>query len=211
MQFKNVLERRLKAIKASIPLTNDEAVIIPHRMRSLVLVEQLRLLLIAIEQYDKEIDQLASQHEDYALFDSLPGAGKVMVPRLMVAFGEQRERFKNASELQKYSGVAPVTEQSGKKHWIHWRWQCPTFLRQTFVEWAGLSLKQSLWASAYYHQQRDKGCPHQAALRALAFKWIRIVYRCWKTKTPYDELHYLKALKERGSKLFQQTLISEPL
>ena len=126
----------------------------------------------------------------------------------MVAFDEQRERYKSAADLQQYSGIAPVTEHSGKKHWVHWRWQCPTFLRQTFVEWAAQTINKSIWAETFYRQQRAKGCTYQAAVRALAFKWIRIVYRCWKTKTPYDELVYLKALKERGSKLFDTSLLA---
>jgi len=40
-------------------------------------------------------------------------------------------------------------------------------------------------------------------IRALAFKWIRIVFRCWKSNTPYDESTYLKALKKRGSPLLK--------
>lgn len=100
-------------------------------------------MLDAIEQYDLEIEQIAVQHDDYSLFNSLPGAGPSLTPGLMVAFGEQRERYTLAAELQKYSGIAPVTEHSGKKHWIHWRWQCPTFLRQTFVEWAARGLSDS--------------------------------------------------------------------
>ncbi len=100
-----------------------------------------------------------------------------------------------------YSGIAPVTERSGQKSWIHWRWQCPTFLRQTFVEWAAQTINKSYWAGLYYYQQRAKGCSYQAAVRSLAFKWIRILYRCWITRTPYDEARYLKALKERGSPL----------
>ena len=67
-----------------------------------------------------------------------------LAPRLLVAFGEQRNRFSSAAEVQKYSGIAPVTERSGRKHWVHWRWQCPTFLRQTFVEWAGTDDQQVL-------------------------------------------------------------------
>ena len=81
-----------------------------------------------------QIAEIAPSLPDYALFKSLPGAGPQLTPRLLVAFGEQRERFATAAEIQKYSGVAPVTERSGNKCWIHWRWQCPTFLRQTFVE-----------------------------------------------------------------------------
>ena len=204
MRFSNVLDVRLKAIKAATPLTLDEAVIRPYRLQALVLVDQLKITLQAIDRFDQEISAVAPQHPDYELFSSLPGAGPSLAPRLLVAFGEQRERFNNAAELQKYSGVAPVTERSGNTCWVRWRWQCPTFLRQTFVEWAAQTINKSFWAGAYYQQQRNKGCSYQAALRALAFKWIRILYRCWKTKTLYNESVYLKALQRRGSPLLKQ-------
>ncbi len=204
MRFAQVLETRLASIKAATPLTLDEAVITPYRLQALVLVEQLRVTLAAIKRFDEEIKKLAHQHIDYALFSALPGAGPSLAPRLLVAFGEQRERYPNAADLQKYAGVAPVTERSGNKCWVHWRWQCPTFLRQTFVEWAAQTINKSFWAGEYYRQQRTKGCTYQAAVRALAFKWIRILYRCWQTRTPYDESTYLKALKRRGSPLLKQ-------
>jgi hypothetical protein len=72
---------------------------------------------------------------------------------------------------------------------------------QTFVEWAAQTINKSFWAGTFYQQQRAKGSPHQVAVRALAFKWIRILYRCWMTHTPYDESRYLKALQLRGSPL----------
>lgn len=199
-----VLESRIESIREATPLTKDEAVIIPHRLQALTLVDLLRVTLSSIKRFDKEIAELAPQHPDYKLFSTLPGAGPSLAPRLLVAFGEQRDRYKSAAEVQKYSGIAPVTERSGKKSWVHWRWQCPTFQRQTFVEWAGQTVNKSYWAGAYYRQQRDKGCAHQAALRSLAFKWIRILYRCWETRTPYDEAVYLKALERRGSPLLKQ-------
>jgi transposase len=145
----------------------------------------------------------AQSHPDFPLFPALPGAGPVFASRLLVAFGEQRARYASAAELQKYAGIAPVTERSGKKSWVHWRLQCPKFLRQTFVEWAAESIRHSFWAQIYYQQQRDKGKAHQAAVRALAFKWIRILYRCWQDHTPYDESAYLQALNQRGSSLMQ--------
>ena len=99
------------------------------------------------------------------------------------------------------AGIAPVVERSGQKSWTHWRYSCPKFLRQTFVEWAGQSVRFSYWANAFYRAQIEKGKPHNTAIRALAFKWIRIAYQCWKTKTPYDESRYLSSLKLRGSPL----------
>jgi len=106
-------------------------------------------------------------------------------------------------EFQKHVGFAPVIEQSGNKSWTHWRYSCPTFLRQTFVEWAGQSVRYSFWANAYYEQQNAKGKAHQTIIRSLAFKWIRIVFRCWKTRTLYDESKYLQALKKRNSPLLK--------
>jgi transposase len=201
MNRKALLERRIEAIKSAMSLTDDAAVIVPYRMQALTLVRQLTVMLESIRQYDDEIAALAPQHPDYALFKVLPGAGPSLAARLMVGFGEQRRRFANAAEVQKCTGIAPVTERSGQSTWVHWRWQCPTFLRQTFVEWAAQTINKSYWAGLYYYQQRAKGSSHRAAVRALAFKWIRILYRCWKTRTPYDEARYLKALQERGSPL----------
>jgi transposase len=199
----NLIEARLESIRAATPLTEDPGIVAPCRLYVLALVEQLRTVLTAIDQFDREIATVAGTLPDYALFQGLPGAGPQLAPRLLAAFGEQRERFHGADELQKYSGIAPVTERSGKKSWVHWRWQCPKFLRQTFVEWAAQTINRSFWAGAYYRQQRAKGSSHQAAVRALAFKWIRILHRCWQTSTPYDETIYLNALRKRGSPLLR--------
>jgi hypothetical protein len=204
VRYVNVIDERIRAIKVARPLTQDVAVITVYRLQALALVDQLRVTLQAIDRFDAQIAEIAPTLPDYGLFKSLPGAGTHLAPRLLVAFGEQRERFASAAEIQKCSGVAPVTERSGNKCWIHWRWQCPTFLRQTFVEWAAQTINKSFWAGAFHRQQRDKGSSHQAAVRALAFKWLRILYRCWQMRTPYDESTYLNDLKKRGSPLLNQ-------
>jgi transposase len=201
VRYANVIDKRIQAIKNATPLTTDEGVIAPHALLVQALIAQLRAILHAIADFDHAIAHRAQEHPDFPLFAALPGAGAVFAPRLLVAFGEQRARYASADELQKYAGIAPVTERSGNKIWVHWRWQCPTFLRQTFVEWAAESIRHSFWARAYYQQQRDKGTSHQAAVRALAFKWIRILFRCWQNRTPYNESTYLSALKRRGSPL----------
>jgi hypothetical protein len=101
--------------------------------------------------------------------------------------------------------MAPVTERSGTKSWVHWRLQCPKFLRQTFVAWAAESIRHAFWAQVYYQQQRDQGQAHQAAVRVLAFTWIRLLSRGWQERTPDDETVYLQALHRRGV-LLSQTL-----
>ena len=45
------------------------------------------------------------------------------------------------------------------------------------------------------------------AIRALAFKWIRILFRCWQDRVPYDEAKYLMALKKKGSPLVKHLAI----
>src|SRR5215468_4298520 len=197
----DVITTRIEAIKSARALTTDDGVITPNVLLVQALVAQLRVTMQAITDFDKAIAQRAQDHPDFPLFDALPGAGAVFAPRLLVAFGEQRERYASAAELQKYAGIAPVTERSGKKSWVHWRLQCPKFLRQTFVEWAAESTRHAFWAQVYYQQQREKGKAHQAAVRALAFKWIRILYRCWQNRTPYDESIYLQALNRRSAPL----------
>jgi transposase len=197
----DVIAQRLHAIKTATPLTTDEGVIAPNALLVQALIAQLRVTLQAIADFDTAIAPCAQTHPDFPLFQALPGAGPVFAPRLLVAFGEQRARYTSAAELQKYAGIAPVTERSGKKAWVHWRLQCPKFLRQTFVEWAAESIRHSFWAQVYYQQQRDKGKTHQAAVRALAFKWIRMLFRCWQERTPYNESVYLQALNRRGSSL----------
>ena len=196
-----LLARRLAEIKAATPLVTDPAVITAQTLLVGALVPQLQATRQAIAAHEKEIERLCAAHPDFALFASLPGAGRVLAPRLLAAFGTQRERFADAQALACFSGIAPVIERSGHSCWTRWRYFCPKFLRPTFVEFAGQSVVFCGWAKAFYHLQRGKGKGHAAALRALAFKWIRILWKCWQTRKPYDEALYLAALRKTNSPL----------
>lgn len=200
-RYRQVNEQRISQIRTAHPLTEDPGVVGPHQLLVTTLVPQLKVVLDGIKQFDTALTELCARHEDAALFLSLPGAGRQYAPRLLVAFGEDRARYADAADLLPYAGIAPVTERSGQPSWVHWRYSCPKFLRQSFIEWASESIRHSFWASAFYPAQRAKGKPHQMAVRALAFKWIRIVFRCWQTRNPYDEAKYLLALKAKGSPL----------
>ncbi len=197
------IEQFPQEIAQAVAALRDPAVQEPAVAWVRVLLELLRTLRQGIARFDQLIATVAQEHPDFFIFDSLPGAGEVLAPRVLAAFGSQRERYATAVEMQQYSGIAPVTESSGKSRWVHFRWACPKFLRQSFQEWAAHSLEKSAWARAYYEQQRGRGSGHQAAVRALAFKWIRIVFRCWKDHVPYDESRYLEALRKRGSPLIR--------
>ena len=150
----------------------------------------------AIAAFDRLIAKTLGEHPDRFIVASLPGAGPVLEPRLIAAIGSIRERFDSAHSLNCYAGIAPVKESSGKACWIHWRWNCPKFIRQTFHEWAGCSIRYCIWAREFYDKKRAAGADHHPAVRALAFKWIRIYYRCWRDRVPYSEAIYLESLRK---------------
>ena len=193
---------RMAALQQAVSATQDQAVQEACVLITRSLVAILAVLRAQIAMFDQRIAELVAAHPDGALFGSLPGAGAALVPRLIVAFGTQRDRYQSAYEMQCYSGIAPVTEASGHSRWVHVRFACPKFLRQTFHEFAASSIQHSEWARAYYERQRkEKNQSHHAAVRSLAFKWLRIIYRCWKDRKEYDEEIYVQSLRRRGSLL----------
>lgn len=204
----DLVEQDLTAIAAATPLIQDAAVITVYQLTVQMLARQLRTLHNSISEYDREIAEIFATHPDAGIFESLPGAGPILAPRLLSAFGTNREQYASVRDMQTYVGVAPVIERSGKQCWTHWRWKCPKFLRQTFHEYARMSIPFSPWAKAYYQLQKKRGKGHNAAVRALAFKWMRVIYSCWKEHKPYNEAQYQQALKRRGSPLW--ALIEQP-
>ncbi|NKB72773.1 MAG: transposase [Candidatus Latescibacteria bacterium] len=197
------IEHRLALIRASVPLVEDAAIVEVSALKVKSLSRQVAGLNVDLEEYDRLIASLFAAHPENALFDGLPAAGAVLAPRLLVAMGTNRQRFATAEDVATFSGIAPVTERSGQHTWVHWRLACSKFLRQTFHEYANQSRRKSLWAAAYYEVQRARGKSHHAAVRALAFKWIRIIYRCWKQQEVYDESIYLAGLEKRNSPLIK--------
>src|ERR1700719_1473422 len=207
-QEKKILER-LALIKEAKPLTTDVAVIRPTALRVKLLAQQLKSLLPFIAEYERRIAELFGSHPDRFLFDNLPGAGPALAPRLLTAFGTDRDRYAVAGDLLNLSGIAPVRIASGKKTGknasVHCRRACPKFLRQSFHEFGECSIRYCPWAQACYQAQRDRGKGHHAAVRAVAFKWIRILFACWKRRIPYDPQRYFQALQTRGSDYAQTT------
>jgi transposase len=193
------IQERLDRIATSRPLTTDGAVVEAGMQWVKTLAAQIRAFNRSIAAYDRRIAEVFEHHPDASLFASFPGAGSKLAPRLVAVFGTDRGRYEAAVNVATYSGVAPVIERSGKQEWIRWRWHCPKFLRQSLVEFAGHSVGFSAWARIYYNEQIKRGKGHQAAVRALAFKWLRILFRCWKERTPYDEATYVAALQRHGS------------
>jgi transposase len=196
-----LIEQRLALIEKAVPVTDDTAVINSFVLRIQLLARELQIVQQTIQHFDERIASAYAAHPDRHIFASLPGAGPVLGPRLLSSIGSQRDRFEAAQQLQSYSGVAPVTKRSGGSCHIHRRYLCPKFHRQSFHEYAKESVLWCRWAAAFYLQQRSKGSPHHTAIRALAFKWQRVIFRCWQDRKPYEDSIYETALRRSGSSL----------
>lgn len=197
-----LIRQRIEQIQQARPLTQDTALVEASYRMVLALVAQLQPLIATLQQWEVQIGQLFAQHPDALIFTSFPGAGAVFAPRLQAVFGSRRDRFGAAQDLLQFSGLAPVTQRSGKSRQVHRRWARPKFLHQSLVEFAALSIPHCGWARALYHQLRARGHRHWAAIRVIAYKWTRILFRCWKERVPYDESKYLQALQRRNPQLW---------
>jgi transposase len=198
----DVIEKRLQAIAQMKALCRDRAVMEPAIVQVQMLARQLLQLSVALKQYDCKIEQLFTQHGEASIWKSFTGAGPTLAPQLACAFGSQRSRYQSASAIQQYSGVAAVQEKSGKnQHWIHRRWGRPHFTHQSFFEYASQSVLHCAWAKLFIQDQLARGKTYPTAVRALTFKWQRIMFVCWRDRVPYDETTYLNSLKRRGSPL----------
>jgi transposase len=198
---KQKVEDRVEKMMSAMPMSEDGVILRTCARRASALCRLIETYNKQIDRYDKEIKELVVQHADYAIVASLPAGAYATRGRLIAALGDDRTRYANAESLQAASGIAPLTTQSGKQRFVSSRWACSKFMKQTFHEFAGLTITKSPWAGAYYKMQRSKGKSSQMARRALAYKWQRIIYRCWHDRVPYDEARYIQRLKATNSPL----------
>lgn len=155
------------------------------------LCKLLRTLQQQLDEYRQKIEALFVQHPDHDLFGSLPGAKKVLAPRLLAAIGSDPGRYANDTRvLQAFAGTAPISYQSGQHHTVKMRRACDKFLRYTVHLWADTFRHACPWGQVYYKKKRDEGMSHACALRCLAQRLLKIVFRIITDKKPYDaELH----------------------
>jgi len=196
------LEQREQLLKAAQPLTTDPAIVNAYSLLVRGLAGQLAPVVATVAEYDRQIAHLFASHALAPLFDPLPGAGAVLAPRLLVAFGSQPDRFAHADALACYAGTAPITVRSGQSRSVRWRIARPKFLHQSFVEFAKSSVKFCAWAHCYYDHHQALGHQPWSIYRRLAIRWQRILWKCTQTKNPYNEAAYLAALKKNGSDVY---------
>lgn len=185
----------IKSIKDAPLYTLDRAILECSSLNARAISKQLVVLEDTIKQLDEKIREIMATHPEAPLFTGLRGAGAALAPRLLTAFGTDRNKFESAEEFACFTGVAPVTKQSGNSCLVFRRYACNKYLLQTFHEFAGAAAKWCLWSKAFYNMWKAKGMKRHAILRKLAYKWIRILFRCWKTSTNYDPQRYEAIIK----------------
>ena len=193
------IEHVLALAEKSPALTTDPAIVQSGCRLSQMYARLIQALHPVIAQYDQQIQRVFDAHPEAQLFRGLPGAGPVLAPRLLAFFGTDRSRFATALNVQSFTGIAPVTKSSGKSKVVHCRAACPKFDRQTFHEFSRLSVRTAQWARNYLDYYTAKGKKYHTIIRALAYKWIRILFKCWQERTPYNGDQYMETLKKRGS------------
>jgi transposase len=161
------------------------------------LVRLLEVLLDELGQIDQAIAQAFEAHPDADFFRSLPGAGPVLGPSLLAVLGDNRQRWQDWKQIATTIGTAPITKSSGRQKRVLMRFHCDREARDVLHRYAQCILLRCDWARAYYDQQRAAGQTHSGALRSLSNKWLRILYRMWQDRQPYDEAAYLAALQRR--------------
>lgn len=170
---------------------------------AVALVKQLQVLEKQLQNYRQAIEALFGRHPDNDVFGSLPGAADKLAPRLLSEIGQNRDRFLRAESMQCYAGTAPITKQSGKMRTVRIRHGCNKYLRTTVHLWADQSRHQCAWAQAYYQAKKDAGMSHACALRCLGQRWLKILWKMWQTKTPYDEALHMRNQVQHGSWVIQ--------
>ena len=177
----------------------------PHASVQAGLVEHVRVLLPLLQSLfrsrahlEKQIEQVFASHPEASWWKSLPGLnGPLTAARLLARIGDNRERFPSAQVLQAVAGTAPVTRRSGKQIQVEFRIACCHELRKAMDDMARQSVKHSGWALAYVEAQRARGRHAARANRALANRWLSIIWKLWKTRTPYDEqVHVLNRSRQ---------------
>jgi transposase len=195
--------KRLEIFARADRFSGSEAVTRTKSRLAQSTAQLLKTLEKQLDEYRSAIEQLFAQHPDHDLFGSLPGAGAKLAPRLLSEMGSDREQYPDAQSLQCVAGTAPVSFQSGQIHRARLRRHCNRHLRHAVHLWSNCSRKVCAWAQAYYLAQREKGKSHACALRCLGQRWLKILWKMWQNRQPYDETIHALNQQKHGSWVLQ--------
>jgi transposase len=193
-------EKRLEVFaRADAFASPNAAVTAAKSLLAVSLCEQLTTLERQLDKYRQRIEELFKDHPDHDLFGSLPGAGPKLAPRLLAELGCDRSVFGSAEGLQCFAGTAPVTKQSGRTRIVQFRRACSMALRAAVHLWCDCSRPRCAWAQAYYQKKREQRMDHAQALRCLGQRWLKILFKMWQEKKPYDEARHTLDQVKHGS------------
>lgn len=170
--------------------TTDPALTAALAESVLALVTVLEALNNAGKTLDRAVITHLGEHPDAEVFTSLPRSGQINAAQVLAEWGDSRAAYDGPDAIAALAGVTPVTKASGKQHAVHFRWACNKRFRRALTTFADNSRHQSPWAAEIYAQARARGHDHPHAVRILARAWIRVIYRCWHDRQPYNpDLH----------------------
>ncbi|WBP91222.1 IS110 family RNA-guided transposase [Kitasatospora cathayae] len=155
----------------------------------LALLKQFDAACQAGDDLAEAVDACFRAHPDAGILLSFPGLGVQLAARVLAEIGDDRERFADARSLKAYSGSAPITRASGKKHYVGRRFIKNNRLMHAGYLWAFASLKASPGAHAHYKRRREHGDWHAAAQRNLLNRFLGQLHHCLQKRVHYDERH----------------------
>jgi transposase len=158
-------------------------------------VRVIRSLNTSIKQLNRSVAAHLGEHPDNEIFTSLPRSGQVNAAQMLAEWGDCREAYESPEAVCALAGLAPVTKKSGKHEAVAFRWACNTRFRRAVTTFADNSRHDSAWAADIYQRAIDRGCDHPHAVRILARAWVRVIWRCWIDRVPYDPTHHGGALR----------------
>jgi transposase len=170
----------------------------------LLLVDLLATLVLQIKAYERRLSTLLDQHADAFIFRSLPNVGDVTAASLLGEIGDCRDKFEAASGMQALAGTCPVTVQSSKQRLVKFRVACSKSFRDAMQQFARLSARgthASAWARGYLSDQLARGHSLSRGTRALANRWLAIIFRLWQDRVAYDETIHLRNRAQRGRRV----------
>ena len=191
--------RRMTLFAAANALPARPTVVAAKSLLAHSLVVVLQALQGPLDEYRRRIHQAFVPHPDHDVLGARPGAGEKLAPRRLSEWGAVREVYPDADALCCQAGVSPVSFQSGQLNPARIRWACDVWLRHTVHLWADCSRQKSAWAQTYYARKRKEGHSHAAALRCLGKRWLKILWRRWQDRAPYDESRHQQSRHAQGS------------
>ncbi|MDI6028970.1 IS110 family transposase [Corticibacterium sp. UT-5YL-CI-8] len=152
-------------------------------------------LVAEIARLSSRIEHAVADLPDGQIIMSFPRAGRINAAQILAELGDVRARFQTESQLAAEAGVCPVTHASGKSRGVVFRFACNHRLRAAVTCWADNSRHASAWAASLYAQARQRGCDHPHAVRILARAWLRVLWKAWSERIPYDPARHASAAK----------------